>query len=94
MRYFIFFSLRWTAHSEGLIKASLFHACLFYMITFLALIVVWDIFLDMRATIWDDETSKAQSELEECDKKLLQMKINSLEAQYKRGLKAERLYMI
>ena len=41
----------------------------FYMITFLALIVVW-IFLDMQANIWDDETAKHKAELEECDKKI------------------------
>lgn len=60
------------------------------MITFLALIVVW-IFLDMQATIWDDETAKHKAELEECDKKLLQMKINSLEAQYKEMLKSRKV---
>lgn len=63
---------------------------MFYMITFLALIVVW-IFLDMQANIWDDETAKHKAELEECDKKLLQIKINSLEAQYKEMLKSRKV---
>ena len=44
------------AHSEGLIKLYSMPAY-FYMITFLALIVVW-IFLDMQANIWDDETAQ------------------------------------
>lgn len=77
------------AHSEGLIKLYSMPAY-FYMITFLALIVVW-IFLDMQANIWDDETAKHKAELEECDKKLLQMKINSLEAQYKEMLKSRKV---
>ena len=54
------------------------------------MIVVW-IFLDMQANIWDDETAKHKAELEECDKKLLQMKINSLEAQYKEMLKSRKV---
>lgn len=49
------------AHSEGLIKLYSMPAY-FYMITFLALIVVW-IFLDMQANIWDDETAKHKAEL-------------------------------
>lgn len=77
------------AHSEGLIKLYSMPAY-FYMITFLALIVVW-IFLDMQANIWDDETAKHKAELEECDKKLLQIKINSLEAQYKEMLKSRKV---
>jgi len=45
----------------------------------------------MQANIWDDETAKHKAELEECDKKLLQIKINSLEAQYKEMLKSRKV---
>ncbi|WP_270605487.1 ATP-binding protein [Dorea amylophila] len=86
--FYIFLSAL-DAHSEGFVKLYSMPAY-FYMITFLVLIVVW-ILLDMQADIWDDETAKHKAELEECDKKLLQLKINSLEAQYKEMLKSRKV---
>lgn len=54
-----------------------------YMMLFLAVIGIW-IFLDIQAEAWDVETEQHRAELEEQDKKMLQMKVKAMEEQYRK----------
>ena len=61
-----------------------------YMILFLAVIGIW-IFLDIQAEAWDVETEQHRAELEEQDKKMLQMKVKAMEEQYREMLKSRKI---
>ena len=61
-----------------------------YMMLFLAVIGIW-IFLDIQAEAWDVETEQHRAELEEQDKKMLQMKVKAMEEQYREMLKSRKI---
>ena len=61
-----------------------------YMMLFLAVIGIW-IFLDIQAEAWDVETEQHRAELEEQDKKMLQMKVKAMEEQYMEMLKSRKI---
>ena len=61
-----------------------------YMMLFLAVIGIW-IFLDIQAEAWDVETEQHRTELEEQDKKMLQMKVKAMEEQYREMLKSRKI---
>lgn len=61
-----------------------------YMMLFLAVIGIW-IFLDIQAEAWDVETGQHRAELEEQDKKMLQMKVKAMEEQYREMLKSRKI---
>ena len=61
-----------------------------YMMLFLAVIGIW-IFLDIQAEAWDVETEQHRAELEEQDKKMLQMKVKAMEEQYREMLKSRKV---
>ena len=61
-----------------------------YMMLFLAVIGIW-IFLDIQAEAWDVETGQHRAELEEQDKKMLQMKVKAMEEQYREMLKSRKV---
>lgn len=61
-----------------------------YMVIFIGIIGIW-IFLDIQAEAWDVETEQHRTELEEQDKKMLQMKVKAMEEQYREMLKSRKI---